>query len=67
MRYIILLPALLLGTSATVLAQSNYAAVRGSVTDSQQHAIPRARVRITSLLTGAAREVFTDSAGLYAA
>jgi hypothetical protein len=58
------LPALL-ALAGTLQAQSNYAALRGSVTDPQQRAIPQAHVRITSTVTGATREVLTDGAGLY--
>ena len=48
-------------------AQSNYATLRGSVSDPQHLAIPGAHVKITSSVTGATREVTTDSAGLYVA
>ena len=51
--------------SGALHAQSNYAALRGSVTDPQQRAIPQAHVHITSTVTGATREVLSDSAGLY--
>ena len=64
MRKIYVLPALL-ALSGALYAQSNYAALRGSVTDPQQRAIPQAHVRITSTVTGATREVLTDGAGLY--
>ena len=64
MQKIFVLPALL-ALSGALYAQSNYAALRGSVTDPQQRAIPQAHVRITSTVTGATREVLTDGAGLY--
>jgi hypothetical protein len=48
-------------------AQSNYATLRGEVTDPQHLPVPGAKVRITSDLTGAARDVTTDNAGLYVA
>lgn len=67
LRQFIVVPALLLAASSVLQAQSNYAAIRGSVTDSQQRAVARATVRITSLVTGATRELRTDNAGLYAA
>ncbi|HXS13882.1 MAG TPA: carboxypeptidase regulatory-like domain-containing protein [Acidobacteriaceae bacterium] len=56
-------------SAATCLAnaQSNYATLRGSVSDPQHLAIPGAHVQITSSVTGATREVTTDSAGLYVA
>jgi hypothetical protein len=46
-------------------AQSNYATLRGEVTDPQHLPVPGAKLHITSDLTGAARDVTTDSAGLY--
>ncbi len=48
-------------------AQSNYATLRGEVTDPQHLPVPGAKVRVTSGLTGAARDVTTDNAGLYVA
>jgi hypothetical protein len=57
--------SVLLAVAGTLHAQSNYAALRGSVTDPQQRAIPKAHVLITSTVTGATREVLSDSAGLY--
>jgi hypothetical protein len=48
-------------------AQSNYATLRGEVTDPQHLPVPGAEVRITSELTGATRYVTTDNAGLYVA
>jgi Carboxypeptidase regulatory-like domain/TonB-dependent Receptor Plug Domain len=48
-------------------AQSNYASLRGEVTDPQHLPVPGAKVHITSDLTGAARNVTTDGAGLYVA
>jgi hypothetical protein len=65
LRKIIVLSGLLLGIPAMLQAQSNYGSVRGSVTDVQHRAIPQAHIRITSDVTGAARELLTDSAGLY--
>lgn len=46
-------------------AQSNYATLRGSVTDPQHKVIPGAHVRVTASATGATRELITDAAGLY--
>jgi len=48
-------------------AQSNYATLRGAVTDPQHLQVPGAKVQITSTLTGAVRDVLTDTAGLYTA
>ncbi|WP_353064406.1 carboxypeptidase-like regulatory domain-containing protein [Tunturibacter psychrotolerans] len=48
-------------------AQSNYATLRGEVTDPQHLPVPGAKVRVTSDLTGAVRDVTTDNAGLYVA
>ena len=48
-------------------AQSNYATLRGAVTDPQHLPVPGAKVRITSTVTGAVRDVVTDTAGLYVA
>jgi len=55
----------LIAFSAT--AQSNYASLRGAVTDPQHLPVPGAKVRITSTLTGATRDVTTDAVGLYVA
>ena len=51
--------------AAAAGAQSNYASLRGAVTDPQHLALPGVKVRITTRVTGAAREVFTDATGLY--
>ncbi len=53
--------------SLAASGQSNYATLRGTITDPQHLPLPGANVRITSTLTGAARDVRTDSAGLYVA
>ena len=63
LQRVFVLPVLL--AAGALQAQSNYAALRGSVTDPQQRAIPQAHVQITSTVTGATREVLSDSAGLY--
>ena len=54
-------------TVPTAQAQSNYATLRGAVTDPQHLPVPGATVRITSSVTGAVRDVTTDAAGLYVA
>jgi hypothetical protein len=58
---------LFLGAISFARAQSNYASLRGAVTDPQHLPVAGAKVRITSSLTGAARDVVTDTAGLYVA
>ncbi|HEU5457541.1 MAG TPA: carboxypeptidase regulatory-like domain-containing protein, partial [Terracidiphilus sp.] len=52
-------------TVASALAQSNYAVVRGSILDPQQHPIAGARLSLTAQATGARREVISNNAGLY--
>src|SRR5215469_8950101 len=54
-------------TALPAVAQSNYASLRGEVTDPQHLPVAGAKVRITSTLTGAVRDVVTDTAGLYTA
>jgi len=69
-----LLPALFLSCSlflfvslaaAPVWAQSNYAAVSGTVFDPQQQAIPGASIQLTSLGTQATRQVKSNDQGLF--
>ena len=69
-----LLPALFLSCSlflfvslaaAPVWAQSNYAAVSGTVFDPQQQAIPGASVQLTSQGTQATRQVKSNDQGLF--
>ena len=48
-----------------VRAQSNYAAITGSVIDPQQRAIPGARVQLSSTVTGAEREGITNGDGIF--
>lgn len=49
------------------IAQSNYATLRGAVTDSQHLAVPGAKVRIIAIDTAVVRQEVTDAAGLYVA
>jgi carboxypeptidase family protein len=49
----------------TAHAQSNYAVVRGSILDPQGQAVAGAHVSITSVSTGARREVTSNDVGLY--
>ena len=58
---------ILLTLPAVIHAQSNYATLRGSVTDKDQHAIPQAHIRLTAAATGAVRDLSADAAGLYVA
>ena len=51
--------------AATLYAQTSTGEFSGSVTDSSGAIIPHARVVATSVETGAAREVATDSNGSY--
>jgi hypothetical protein len=51
--------------SAAAHAQSNYAVVRGSILDPQGHAVAGAHVSMTSVSTGARREVTSNEVGLY--
>ncbi len=59
--------SLLLASPVSVFAQSNYAAVRGSVYDPQHRAIPGATVRLTATATGAKREIVSNDSGYYEA
>jgi hypothetical protein len=52
-------------TLVTAQAQSNYAVVRGSILDPQHRPIAGARVHLTSIGTGAEREVVSNATGLY--
>ena len=66
MRKLVILVCLIgVGVSAT--AQSNYAAVTGTVRDSQSLPIAKVRVRFKALSTGAVREVETDGSGIFSA
>ncbi|HEX3436024.1 MAG TPA: carboxypeptidase regulatory-like domain-containing protein [Pseudacidobacterium sp.] len=47
--------------------QANYAVVRGSVYDQQDHAIPNATIELTATATGAKRTVISNDSGLYEA
>src|SRR5215475_5113026 len=46
-------------------AQSNYGVVRGSVLDPQHRPVAGARIHLTSVETGAQRDVLADASGLY--
>jgi hypothetical protein len=52
---------------STLEAQTNYAVLRGVVTDPQHLAIPHAMVTLTSVKTGEAREVTANGQGVYEA
>ncbi len=51
--------------TSAILAQSNYAVVRGSILDLQHRAVVNAQVRIVAAETGAERDVVSNSDGLY--
>lgn len=55
----------LLSASSTVLGQSNYASLSGTVFDPQQNAIPGAAVQITSESTHASRQVTSNEQGIF--
>lgn len=59
----ILVSAMFLACS--LLAQSNYAALSGSITDPQSQPVAGASVEIVSSSTGAERRVITNDRGLY--
>src|SRR5215471_635463 len=56
---------LLMTISATSFAQSNYAALVGTVSDPQSRSIPGATVQITSSGTQAIRKVNSNELGIY--
>ena len=64
-RKLAFLSICLVAASASAIAQSNYAVVRGSVLDPHRRPIPGAHVHITAETTGAQREVTANDAGLY--
>src|ERR1700757_2981455 len=51
--------------SASALAQSNYAAVSGTVRDSQSLPVTHARVDFKAVSTGATRSVTTNESGAF--
>jgi Carboxypeptidase regulatory-like domain len=57
----------LLGLMVPALGQSNYAAVTGTVTDSQSLPVVGATVRFTAMSTGAIRVLTTNDRGLFSA
>ena len=54
-----------LGLSATVFSQSNYASISGKVSDAQSLPVARATVRLKSVSTGTTRSVSTDANGIF--
>jgi Carboxypeptidase regulatory-like domain len=50
---------------ALIHGQGNYAVVRGSVLDPQNHPVPGAHIRITAAETGAQRDTLSNATGLY--
>ena len=65
MRKSLIVFVCLLTALVTAQAQSNYAVVRGSVFDPQHHAVVGAHIHLSETSTGAAREVVSNSTGLY--
>ena len=63
----LLCPVLFFGVFPPAIAQVVGAAVNGTVSDESGAVLPRVRVVIRSLETGAARELVTDNAGRYSA
>src|SRR5215469_16992094 len=61
----VLLELCILAVSAASFGQSNYAAVSGSVRDSQSLPIAHASIRFKALSTGAARVVSTNESGSF--
>src|SRR5579859_5550219 len=57
--------ACVLAALATAQAQSNYAVIRGAVTDQQHLPVLNAHVRVTELATSAQRESVSNGSGLY--
>src|SRR5215472_4355707 len=61
----VLLELCILAVSAASFGQSNYAAVSGTVRDSQSLPIAHASIRFKALSTGAARVVITNESGSF--
>ena len=57
----------LLGLLACAFAQSNYAVVTGTVTDSQSLPVAGASIHLKALSTGAIRVLTTNDRGLFSA
>src|SRR5579884_3753990 len=55
----------LLAGSFTASAQSNYALIRGAISDPHHRAVPGAHIHLKSVGTGAEREVIANEAGQY--
>ncbi|GAC1507402.1 MAG: hypothetical protein NVS1B11_08680 [Terriglobales bacterium] len=52
-------------SSLSLLGQSNYAVLNGSVSDPQGHAVVEASIELTAASTGALRQVSTNDQGLF--
>jgi hypothetical protein len=59
--------ALTVGVSSRVYAQVAGATLTGTVTDASSSGVPNAKVSIKNRATGIARDITTDSAGVYSA
>lgn len=64
-RSLLFLTFCILLCTATLEAQTNYVTLRGLVTDPQHLAVTHARVKLTSLATGAERLANSDDHGAY--
>jgi hypothetical protein len=60
-------PLLLVLFSVSAFSQSNYAVVKGGVTDPQHLPVVGAAIQLTAVSTGATRRVVTNSQGLFEA
>jgi hypothetical protein len=65
MRKIFPILVFLVITVGAAKAQSNYAAISGSVLDPHHRPVPGAHVRVTASETGAKREVVSNATGIY--
>jgi hypothetical protein len=64
-RKVLLVVACFVLLALSVRAQSNYAILRGSIFDPQQHPIPGAQIHIVLQVTGLKRDVMSNASGLY--
>ena len=67
MRKFVLFVFCLLIPVMPIHSQTNYAVLRGSVLDPQDHPIPDAKLRLTATATGATREITANASGIFEA
>ena len=67
MRKVVLFVFCLLIPVMSIHSQTNYAVLRGSVLDPQDHPIPDAKLRLTATATGATREITANASGIFEA